>query len=231
MKRIKFDKLEDFLEQKPDYSNLVVHLTKSTDEKSENKVLCEILDSKTLEARNPYGICQYDFLSDDEARKRLKVVCFTETPLTHITWLLVDLPDREKTPEPYGLVFDKTFIRKSGGNPAIYLKKEFAEPLRKLFLRYKDSNLPRGIDKANLFRIIALVNICDFYNDWHWEREWRIAGNLQFQYKDVYCGICPEDEIESFEKKYKPIRFIDPYWGQVKLLDELVKQRTDEILF
>ena len=73
-------------------------------------------------------------------------------------------------------------------------------------------------------KLLALTTICDEGNDWHWEREWRIVGNLEFKLNDIYCGLCPEKEIPYFESKYAPVIFISPYWGINKILDKLVKK-------
>ena len=36
--------------------------------------------------------------------------------------------------------------------------------------------------------------------DFHWEREWRINGDLHFQWEDIVVGLCEECDIETFEK-------------------------------
>ncbi|MBA7678327.1 hypothetical protein ES703_86600 [subsurface metagenome] len=66
------------------------------------------------------------------------------------------------------------------------------------------------------------MNRCDETIDFHWEREWRIVGNLKFDLNDIYCGLCPEGDISYFENKYVPVKFISPYWGINKILDKLV---------
>ena len=73
-------------------------------------------------------------------------------------------------------------------------------------------------------RLLALITICENWNDWHWEREWRIVGDLKFNLDNVYCGLCPEEDIQYFSNTYKPVKFIDPRWESKRILDELVKQ-------
>ena len=71
--------------------------------------------------------------------------------------------------------------------------------------------------------LLALVNRCDEKYDFHWEREWRIVGDLEFELNDVYCGLCSEDCIRYFESKFR-LKFIDPYWGMNQIIDKLVEK-------
>ena len=78
---------------------------------------------------------------------------------------------------------------------------------------------------------MALMTLCEEKgnnrekdNDWHWEREWRIVGDLIFNLSDIYCGLCPEQDIPYFKNNYEQVPFIDPRWGINRLLDELVKK-------
>ena len=57
---------------------------------------------------------------------------------------------------------------------------------------------------------------------------------LQFDLSDIYCGLCPEEEISYFENKYG-VMFIDPHWGINKILDKLAnipkrKQQLEDFL-
>ena len=69
--------------------------------------------------------------------------------------------------------------------------------------------------------MLALITKSEANTDWHWEREWRIVGDFDFNLNKVYCGLCPESEIQAFEEKYE-IKFLDPNWGINKILDKLV---------
>jgi hypothetical protein len=217
--------LERFLEDKTDYSHLLVHLTRSDEGFEAKDILSMILDSKTLKAYHVWSICQYDVDSQENEilRNKLKVVCFTETPLEQIKVILKPLEGRHNQPEPYGLVFTKEYIRKMGGNPVFYLTKEISKPLLTLFRKYKEQLTPQ------MCQLFALTNICDVGNDWHWEREWRVVGDLIFTYDNVYCGLCPEEHIQDFQKKYKQVKFIDPNWSSKKLVDALVKKEPQTI--
>jgi len=207
---------EQLLAQKTDYSKLLVHLTRSDNPFTAKQVFSMILDEQILIARNVWCICKDWIAEQEEAyQSRLKVVCFTETPLEQIKTLLKPVKGRLYQPETYGLIFTKDFIRERGGNPVFYLKNELAESVRPLVY---NKELPN-----KMLKLLALTTLCDEGNDWHWEREWRIVGSLKFEYYDIYCGLCPEDNIEYFKSKY-PVTFIDPRWDLNQLLAELVKR-------
>lgn len=217
--------LEQFLEDKTDYSRFLVHLTRSDELVSAKEVLTQILDTRTLKAYKPWCIVQYDFNTDeDPLRDKFKVICFTETPLEQIKSLLKPLTGRPNTPEAYGLVFTKDYIRLMDGNPVFYLTRKLAKPLRDMFLKYKHQLTP------DMHKLLALTTLCEHGNDWHWEREWRIAGNLVFKYDSLYCGICPEEDITYFQKRFKPVKFIDPRWGIKRLVYEVVKKEPPAFL-
>lgn len=212
--------LNKFLYDKHDYSHLLVHFTKSDEPFPAKEILSMILDEHTLKAYNPWCIWYKDLNKPENAvlREKFKVVCFTETPMDQIGIILRKLPGRLYQPEPYGLVFEKEYIRIEQGNPVFYVTREIAKPLSKIYSDQKEQ------PNDKMCRLLALINFCYEGNDWHWEREWRIVGNLDFSLENVYCGLCQEEDIPYFSNKYKPIKFIDPRWGSKRILDELVKQ-------
>jgi len=224
--------LEEFLEAKEDYSKYLVHLTRAKDGLRGGQILDTILSEKTLRAYQHH--CYFDKnleLPDSvEIRDQFKVVCFTETPLGQIDALLQPLLGRWYQPGSYGLVFEKKFIREMGGNLVFYVTRDVAEPLWKLYWKVKKNEFPEKLHKSAC-RMLALVTLCDNTSDWHWEREWRIVGDLKFTRQQVYCGICPESNIPYFSNEYFPIKFIDPYWRRDRIIRELVKQKVDDIPF
>lgn len=206
---------EEFLDKKRDFSPLLVHLTRSDEEFTAKEVLGQILSENTLRAY--YHHCLFSpslsESNDESLQNKFKVVCFTETPIDQIQVLLYQVWGRNIKLDPYGLVFKKEFIREHGGNPVFYMTKGIAKPLWTLYW-----NQPSD----EICRLLALINLCDENVDFHWEREWRVVGNLIFHLSNIYCGLCPEDEIDYFEKTYSPTIFISPYWGINKILDKLV---------
>jgi hypothetical protein len=77
-------------------------------------------------------------------------------------------------------------------------------------------------DVKKTCKLLALITVCDAKNDWHWEREWRIVGKLEFEYDEIHCGLCPESEVYSFEKMYPQVKFISPSWNRDRILNKLV---------
>ncbi len=213
-------KLEEFLAKKWDYSPLLVHLTKDDELFYAEDILNLILHEKTLKALRHH--CLFDKKLKEpqnvSLRNKFNVVCFTETPINLINVLLEELERRKFKPKPYGLVFKKEYIRKRGGNPVFYVTGKIAGPLWQPFNEEKI----QLSDEA--CKLLALVTMCQEGNDWHWEREWRIVGDLHFKLEDIYCGLCPEEDIAYFEKEFKAVKFISPSWGINKILDKLVMQ-------
>jgi hypothetical protein len=217
---------EDFLDKKRDYSPFLVHLTRDgLDVCGEPAVparfvLDWILDERILKAYDHF--CLFDSKiqsSDDTTKNRFKVTCFTETPLDQIEVLVERVQGRTKIFEPFGLVFKKDFIRQNGGNPVFYASGTLFETLWQLYDTAVSNNFSKG---ENNF--LALVNRCDESFDFHWEREWRIVGDLKFQLDSIYCGLCPEEDISYFENKYQPLIFISPFWRINKILNKLMRK-------
>jgi hypothetical protein len=106
-----------------------------------------------------------------------------------------------------------------GGNPVFYATLKIAKPLWEYLYHPHVEGKEQVPD--NLCKLLALVTKCQEGHDFHWEREWRIVGNLDFKLNDIYCGLCPQEEMPNFESKCG-VKFIDPYWGINKILDKLV---------
>lgn len=216
---------EAFLNMKRDYSPFLVHLTKEgldvcgNETVSAGEILGElILHETNLKAYSYLCLFNEDIESlDDTNKDKFKVVCFTETPIDQIDVMLERVQGRNTILRPYGLVFTKDYIRTKGGNPVFYVDQIMFDSLWQL---YYDARARNFSLKDNKF--LALVNKCDEYIDFHWEREWRVVGDLKFELTDVFCGLCPEDEIELFENKYPSVKFICPHWGINKILYKLV---------
>ena len=207
----------EFLDKKRDYSPLLVHLTRKDGLYTAKEVLECILDEHTLRAYSYYCLFQEEINSlEDTIKNEFKIVCFTETPIDQIEVLLERVQGRNIILEPYGLVFKKDYIRQNKGNPVFYISGNLSAPLWQLYHNAKANNFTTGEHK-----VLALINKCDETIDFHWEREWRIVGNLEFNLSEIYCGLCPEEDIQFFENKYHLI-FISPYWGVNKILDKLV---------
>ncbi len=211
---------EEFLDKKRDFSHLLVHLTRAAEFFSAKEVLECILEENTLRAfSSKYCLFGPNLESQSGSlQDEFKVVCFTETPIDQIEVLLTEL-ERDFKPEPYGLVFQKEYVKKRGGNPVFYTPKEIAKPLWQLYWPLCSTDTQQS--SKEICRLLALVTVCEEGNDWHWEREWRTVGDLGFTLSDIYCGLCPEEDIAYFESKYSVV-FLSPFWGLNKILDKLV---------
>jgi hypothetical protein len=216
---------EKFLDKKRDYSPFLVHLTREGIDRTGNivmpaeEVLHCILNEKSLNAYNYYCLFKDKIdLLENTIKNKFKVACFTETPIDQIEVLLEKVQGRNMVLSPYGLIFKKDYISKNGGNQVFYITEELSRPLWTIYDKAVDSNFP-----DTFCRLLALINRCDDKIDFHWEREWRVVGNLKFDYEDIYCGICPESEIQCFESNYS-VTFIDPHWGINKILDKMINK-------
>ncbi len=213
---------EEFLNKKRDFSSLLVHLTRDDDIFYAKDVLDMILDEKTLKAFNHFCLFSPNLKESQNIslQDRFKVVCFTETPIDQIDVLLHKVSGRNFQPDPYGLVFKKEYIRQQEGNPVFYATKEIAKPLWSLYWPLCGEEKEQS--SGEVCKLLALVTLCDGNMDFHWEREWRIVGNLQFDLNDIYCGLCSEEDITYFESKYSQVTFLSPFWGLNRILNKLV---------
>ncbi len=224
--------IDEFLEKKRDFSPFLVHLTKDDEEFCAKDVLDMILDENTLRAYNHFFLYSPNLkLQNASLIEKFKVVCFTETPIDQIDILLNRVSGRNFKPDPYGLVFKKEYIREKGeGNPVFYVTKKIVKPLwDSLYEPHVEGKKQTSEKVEKICKLLALVTVCKKGNDWHWEREWRIVGNLVFNLSDIYCGLCPEGDIPYFENKYS-LNFISPYWGINKILDKLVNLSKEKTL-
>lgn len=218
---------EKLLDEKRDYSPFLVHLTKdSYDYAADGEkfiipakdVLDCILNDQELKAFSYFCLFNGNLDSQNSNIKDLfKVTCFTETPLDQIDILTTEVYGRVCKLKPYGLVFTKKFIRENQGNPVFYVDEYMFDSLFTLYDDAKNRNF-----SFKDYKTLALVNKCTKDMDFHWEREWRIVGNLKFKLTDIFCGLCPDDDISYFQNHYPKVRFISPHWNINTILHRLV---------
>ena len=158
----------------PDYSPLLVHFTKGArpnmDHAADHPLhgqrdatakdrLINILRTRTVYAS------RMPFLPNNP-----QAVCFSECIWEALTLL-------SQSYSPFGLVFGKRFVFQQGGGPGLYMRGDL--------IRDHGANIPAQIEpfvvpfdpEAVLRRGVRL--------DWLQEREWRLPGNLQFEYADI----------------------------------------------
>ena len=172
-----------------DYGSQVTHLTRSAtiggQEYEALDVLIKILrDRKIVGSTTSSG-----FIIGEQP-----AVCFQDAPPysicenIHFEWNLQQKKGSEKMRyEACGLMFQKPYLFGKGGRPVIYEQKEVAKTL-----------LPRD----QWWRIVNYdLSNPEYFIDWTHEREWRVAGNLDFDIKEVTVVVMNADEFKSFHSK------------------------------
>jgi hypothetical protein len=229
--------ITDVLHFRGDLSPFLVHLTRRTEMHSATDVLGQILQTSELrQSQTQVSDARFAFRTFDiqeaERPRFLSAICLTETPLSEIHCLL-NIERRTVNLEPYGLVLLKDRLKQRGVGPVYYVNNykddkrallrtlgelwrtapEIAEQLVPMIALCGNRVTPPGAQ--------AQVGVVDFI----WEREWRLPfcyGNLGFTNDDVFCGLCPDAEIETFEALLPGVGFIDPQknmtWYATKLI-------------
>ncbi|WP_412161595.1 hypothetical protein [Curtobacterium flaccumfaciens] len=161
-----------------DLSPYLVHLTRTEED------LISIVKEGQINGSGPYG----PWIPRDtnrvlpEVKKRHRSVCLTEIPLDEIGRIA-----EGRRPRPWGLIFRKETLRaKYGAQPLWYLK----DPSPELEAIRTAMDAAANDPAAPIWRLtpfIADVRSIESGrpNDWQWEREWRVRGNLAFDLDDV----------------------------------------------
>lgn len=168
-----------------DLSRWLVHLTRSEDD------LISILKSGRIEARTPYGAGSLY----STVQNRHRSVCLTEIPLPELS--------RMTTKRPWGIVFDKERLRaKFNAQPVWYVSEPSPQwDALKAAMQEARSNIDSPIWKLTPF-IDQVRSIQSKYpNDWRWEREWRVRGNLEFDVADVAMIVADNEGALAFFKE------------------------------
>ena len=228
-----------------DISPFLVHLTRNNSDSnlSASEVLKKVIQDRQLVCGQTcisdakYGMSRKDFqsLTDEEKKRLFSAICFTETPLNEI-YCLFEISYRSIHLARYGLVFLKDKLAEKGVSPVLYINNECGD---------KDEVFQALCSLAqtqsqSAYKVLPLVSvfgqkICrpgDRYEpppgsvDFRWEREWRYPyneGPLEFDENDVFVGLCPNEEIDEFEKLFPDVKFIDPIrntkWYATKLVE------------
>jgi len=216
--------IEQVLAGRADYSSFLAHLTRKGARLSARRVLKKILRDRCLRARDAH--CLFRHRVPRGAEQYFNVVCFTEAPLHQIKTFIGKIEGRDIHLGPYGLVFTKEFVSEAGGNPALYVNTQHHRQLRDAANALFEQAEDEGFANSALTPLLPYINIFgrtagggryDFY----WEREWRVVGDLHFDYDDVVVGLCPEDRIEGFEDEFHDVRFIYPGWSLDAIITHL----------
>ncbi len=220
----------------------MVHLTKNGEEDAKANFI-SILTSMQLRAGDK-GISDAKFGYDAKTlfnnhsleKKFFSAICFTETPLNEIHTLL-EIEKRKVDLEPYGLVFLKDGLSIKGVSPVIYLNnfQGDKDSLVRTLCNMINSNPDEAVKILPYIAIMGKrlnpaggTSSYDDYIDFTWEREWRYASDTQvfdFEQDDVFIGLCRDEDIDDFEKRFSWLKFVDPRRNMKWYADRLLYSR------
>lgn len=226
------ERFKEVTSHRQDISQFVVHLTRNdteefTDGATAKENLVSILKSRKIYATRPHCIFNEEIEAlGKSAKKKCRVACFTETPLTEISKISRKIQGRKIELEPYGLVFRKDDIIRVGGQPAIYVnsygKNDFLrESVRELF------DIAKTNASSKLWRMVPYLSAMHERYDFSWEREWRVTKDFEFDLEDVVCIILPEVDEEELKTHAAEsgIAVISPGWSYEHIVSHLASQQ------
>ncbi|HYT87077.1 MAG TPA: hypothetical protein VEL76_00025 [Gemmataceae bacterium] len=126
--------------------------------------------------------------------------------------------------EAYGFIFKREFLYGKGAQKAIYVNqyggscmREWADHMYEVAKRLKFTGL--------LWRGLPFMNIMHVGHDFAWEREWRVAAHVKFDYDDL-VGVFLPDDAKSLRKKVsaKGVPIISTEWDREQMEEELAKR-------
>lgn len=203
-----------------DIHNHVVHLTKDSKNFDAVANLVSILEHGKIEARKSHSLFSHHVRNFSGkcaniekfkaiCNQQFRSVCFTETPISEIKFLTTKRPRTSNIMlTNYGVIFERKYLIKKGGNPAIYcngyhknslsdaLKLKFTSELEKIA---KQSQKNWEIELAEFASFWGLFNTMKSSYDYSWEREWRHINEFSFQITDI-AGILVQNK-RSFKNE------------------------------
>ena len=193
----------DHISRRSDFASRITHLTKRTDDKSAFEVLCKILDEKIILGSGAEGYI----------RKNCKAVCFQDVPLYAMAENIryEEECSNEKQSyqnkadfryEAFGIRFNKGHMFQKGARPVIYGKREELDE----------------IPQSEQWRCVQLdLKDSTQIVDWTHEREWRIEGDLQFEYDEIEIIVGCSEYYKKFIEHYSNTQLLREINGIVVL--------------
>lgn len=168
--------------QASDLSRWLVHLTRSEED------LFSILKTGRIEARMHYGAGR----SYSNVRDGHRSVCLTEIPLHEL--------GRMTAKRPWGIVFDKERLRAKFNAQPVWYISDPSPQLEALDAAMYEAvgNEASPIWKLTPFMERVRSRQSESPNDWRWEREWRVLGNIQFVLADVAMIVVDDEGASAF---------------------------------
>lgn len=159
-------------------------------------------------------------LSDPAFVEGQRVVCFSETPLDYLSWLVNPGISRRNEYEGYGVAFTREFLLHAGASPIWYINQVASRSgFRWLVHEVNDlideAAMPDGRADPEQFANSAIARLTPFIESiWKWskpgrktevkdfafEREWRFLGDFSFELADVAYVIVPTGRRERVER-------------------------------
>lgn len=163
-----FNEWRNRYKNRNDISSRLTHLTKGSTPEETFQTLIKILEMKKIIG----STTETGFIIGNKS-----AVCFQEAPLNAIAEnLQYEKKLREDTNSKirygaFGLRFNKIWIYNKGGRPVIYEEKELMKSI---------------LPKEEHWRIVNYdLHDRNYIIDWTHEREWRVPGDVNFEYKDI----------------------------------------------
>ncbi len=186
-----------------DCSFLLTHLIRQNEGRSDSNaknILEQILDihnslpSPKLKASTTgwYGTSTPDVFNPAtgllDGRVENQAVCFTESTLAGLK------AHRDLFQVKYGIAFDRDDLFVKGANPCLNIR----EPLLRLQTSFVSVNYPKHMFNFIPSALQPFINIIHGSFDATHEREWRIAGDFEFEWSGVRFIFCPESDFSLF---------------------------------
>ena len=242
-------KIEELLASRTDLSTFLVHLTRSSNGISAKEILKTIISDEKLLAGAPYGIAAKLLGDKGKSTDSQKVVCFTETPMEHLSLLSSEIENRSYKFEPYGLAFTRKQCRSKGVNAVWYIDITpghtwLTNPLNQLV---ENAIATGDYDASAISRISPFIEQMGVWagdpgagtpgyrKEFWWEREWRHVGD--FDLPNTYMILCPTSDmkelkafVDGLDDAVRPrVSFIDPFWSLESIIGKLAGFSATEL--
>lgn len=231
-------KIDELLASRTDLSTFLVHLTKKTKELSAKDILKKIITDGRLTAGSPFGIAAKALTDKKLNADSQRAVCFTETPMEHLSVLTNDIDGRNYKFEPYGIAITRKQSRLRGVNPIWYIDitpghEWLMNPLNRLVKKALDDDAFQGSEIASISPYIEQMGVgykdgkFQYRKEFWWEREWRHVGD--FNLPDTYMVLCPVADMAEIlalvgaipEERRPNVSLIDPCWSLERIIGKL----------
>jgi len=179
-----------------DLSNKLIHFTRNVHNESGINNFKKIISEKRIIGGTGYIKGQH------------KCVCFTETPISKISFIITQENRKGIRYEPFGIMYEKLAIFKQGGRPVIYQTEEEYENLPKE-QKYRHVTFNLSEEKSDTI-------------DYTWEREWRIkTESLTLKPEEVTLVVPTRECVEIFKENNERKNHIAGMMGIPQYIEKL----------